>query len=407
MPKPLRKSSSRKPKRSAPSEALDSSPIPNPRTVLVACTGLSPAVLTETVWALAQENPPVIPDRIVVITTLTGQKKLTEHLFGPDEIWRQLRTALLGQKTDTDPRLDFDTTPDRVKVVHRRTGTRRVPLDELATAGDHTAFADAVTQELWAHTSQPDTRVIASLAGGFKTMSALMLSAMQLLANPGDRVTHVLLGGGFEATEPPFYFPTQSHQKLTGKFTKQALLAADAAKFIQHIDVPVIPLRRWFAEALNRKPPSYETLVNSSIQALNSHLDDIRLELSPVALPSARDKHWMKLNGAEHPLSPDRYVYLRFFAEQISSGAALFPSPHEALEKLQPWITSAAKKEPRLARAAEGIGAKKYTADDLPKRLKDLRTFLEKLPSGRSLAAALPSKGHWGLRLKPEFLKLS
>ena len=34
--------------------------------VLFAVLGMSPAVLTETVWALARETPPVIPHRVVV-----------------------------------------------------------------------------------------------------------------------------------------------------------------------------------------------------------------------------------------------------------------------------------------------------------------------------------------------------
>lgn len=34
--------------------------------VLFAVLGMSPAVLTETVWALARETPSVIPHRVVV-----------------------------------------------------------------------------------------------------------------------------------------------------------------------------------------------------------------------------------------------------------------------------------------------------------------------------------------------------
>lgn len=34
--------------------------------VLFAVLGMSPAVLTETVWALARESPSVIPHRVVV-----------------------------------------------------------------------------------------------------------------------------------------------------------------------------------------------------------------------------------------------------------------------------------------------------------------------------------------------------
>ena len=37
------------------------------RTVLVVGMGTLPAVLTETVWALAHSNDPVVPDEIEVI----------------------------------------------------------------------------------------------------------------------------------------------------------------------------------------------------------------------------------------------------------------------------------------------------------------------------------------------------
>ena len=35
------------------------------RTILVAGIGTSPAVLTETVWALAHQKNPVVPDEIL------------------------------------------------------------------------------------------------------------------------------------------------------------------------------------------------------------------------------------------------------------------------------------------------------------------------------------------------------
>ena len=39
------------------------------RTVLVVGMGTSPAVMTETVWALAHQSEPVVPNEIIVITT--------------------------------------------------------------------------------------------------------------------------------------------------------------------------------------------------------------------------------------------------------------------------------------------------------------------------------------------------
>ena len=37
------------------------------RTILIAGMGTSPAVLTETVWALCHQHKPTVPDEIVVL----------------------------------------------------------------------------------------------------------------------------------------------------------------------------------------------------------------------------------------------------------------------------------------------------------------------------------------------------
>ena len=38
------------------------------KTTLLSLSGISPAILTETVWALARETPPVVPDDVVVVS---------------------------------------------------------------------------------------------------------------------------------------------------------------------------------------------------------------------------------------------------------------------------------------------------------------------------------------------------
>ena len=68
--------------------------------VLLAVTGLSPAIVTETVWALAQEKPRVIPRRVIFVTTEVGAQKIQEQLFTPlpalghVTAWQALRTAV-------------------------------------------------------------------------------------------------------------------------------------------------------------------------------------------------------------------------------------------------------------------------------------------------------------------------
>lgn len=390
-----------------PARARSSQLKTGPHTVLFAVSGLTPAILTETLWALAHEDPPTLPDQIIALTTEAGRAKIAEQLFGPDQLWQQLRASLLGPRHAGDPRLDFDCTPDRVKVFHCRAGARRIAINELASLADNQAIADALVDELWQHTSKPDTRVIASLAGGYKTMGALCLSAMQLLANPGDRVTHVLAGGGFDQAKPGFFFPEQAQQQLTGP--AGPLRARDAARKLQLIDVPVIQLRRWFEDLLHTKPPSYEVLVSQGSAALQSgQAADLHLTLGPLVLPlGAKARHFALINDTHLALSADQYAYLRFFAERSLAGLPAFERAVDVVEELAAWLTKAREKEPGFYRMSEAFDSSTFTADSLGKRLSDLRTFLKKSSAtSQRLAALLPCKGHWALQLPDGVIKV-
>ncbi len=351
------------------------------KTVLIATTGMSPAVLTETVWALAHEETPVIPDEITVITTISGKTKLEEQLFGGTAIWEDLREKILAQKATSDSRLCFDFSD--IIVVRKKQGGHKIPLDNLSDASDHEAFADTIMDELWKHTSKPDTRVIASLAGGFKTMSALMLSTMQLLANPGDRITHVLVSGGLDKPDSNFFFPKNEEQ----------------ANHIQLIDIPLIPLRRWF-DKLNRKPGSYNELVNSSLEAMRNRIGSLTLELSsPKANPL-----WLKLNDTRIEITSKNYCWLSFFVNDKLSGRKI---PYTIDRKLLTDIDAYIKKLNLDYTVAMQRNEEK-AANYIYRRLDDLRAFLKKQgPTGEQLANALPKKGAWQLNLPPENLKVA
>ena len=76
----------------------------DPEIILFATLGRSPAVVTETVWALAQESPPVIPHRVEIISTSVGKTIVETELFGTqtDSIFGQLSVWEAIQKTLSD-----------------------------------------------------------------------------------------------------------------------------------------------------------------------------------------------------------------------------------------------------------------------------------------------------------------
>jgi CRISPR-associated protein (TIGR02584 family) len=231
-------------------------------TVLFAVVGFTPAILTETIWALAHESPAVLPHRVVVVTTLGGKRIIEQDLFtGEVPIWTQLRSALEKQRHDLEGRLQFGVTADDIRVFtigDSKQGQTR-ELDDLRTPAENAAAADFMLAKLREFTENPQTRIIASIAGGRKTMGALLYAGMSLLGRETDRLTHVLVNEPFDNPKltPRFYFTNQQARILTTDDGKK-VRAKDAE--IELADIPFVPLRNRFQE-LGEMPGSFRSLV--------------------------------------------------------------------------------------------------------------------------------------------------
>ena len=174
------------------------------RKILIAGMGTSPAVLTETVWALAHQAEPVVPDEIAVITTRSGKDALERAVMsGAPSVWKRLKAALRKEKIAIDGKLVFGGAS--IHVIPDEDGNE---ADDLRTGDDNLRAADFMLRQIRQYSESPDTAILCSIAGGRKTMSALLFSSMTLLGREDDKVYHVLLPPDFEqGAEPPFYFP--------------------------------------------------------------------------------------------------------------------------------------------------------------------------------------------------------
>ena len=185
------------------------------RIVLIATMGAAPAVLTETVWELAHAYKSIIPDEIVVLSARNSVDKLRHDLLeGSDPVWAKLRAALTKDKIKVDGKLVFG--PMSIHVIP---DASKNEMWDLRSAEDNLLTADFMMQEIRKYSESPDVEIIASIAGGRKTMSALLLSCMSLLGRDEDKVVHVLLPEELEGgAEPPFYFPQKGvvHVRVEG-----------------------------------------------------------------------------------------------------------------------------------------------------------------------------------------------
>ncbi|SHK45891.1 CRISPR-associated ring nuclease Csm6 [Rhodothermus profundi] len=159
---------------------------------LLIALGVSPAVLTETIWTLAIEHPqPAIPDEIHVVTTLTGERILRHRLFEtPDEegfsVWQRFCREVL--------QLEPESPEAPTWFIHVPLRGNGLKLDDIRTWDDDRRYAELCYQVVARLCADPEApRVVASIAGGRKTMSAHLLTAFSLYARPQDESIHVLV----------------------------------------------------------------------------------------------------------------------------------------------------------------------------------------------------------------------
>lgn len=352
------------PKAVAPSPKTASGPPApaTPKTVLLAVTGLSPAIVTETVWALAQEGRENIPTRVLFVTTGTGARKIEEQLFTPQaalggvSAWEALRAAL-GVGPD-----QLQAEPVCVLAAPNPNTGRMEPLEDIATPGQNSAAANLILERVRAYVENPEMRLVASIAGGRKTMGALLHAAMTLLARETDRITHVLVSSPFESI-PGFFFPTQPGGALEDRSGRRH----DPAEAGVHLaDVPFVPLRNRFKE-LNQMPGTFEGLIRSFSNSLKADVP------SGVRLDYAGKRLEVEGQWIECPRSVLLVADFLLCARKKGVGLR---DQKEAGTELVLWLEQGNPK---------GVDAKflppvdkREPAEYIRKKLSDLRRLLEK-----------------------------
>jgi len=340
---------------------------------------MSPAVITETLWALAHEPDPVLPRRIIAVTTVEGRRRIQEDLFSPrprfggHSAWDTFRLALAELGFELDGRLRFGTTPDDLRVITApdpHTG-RSQELADIRTPSENEATADFLLDQVRQIVENPDTQLIASVAGGRKTMGALLYACLTLAGRETDRLTHVLVNSPFEQV-PEFFFPTQPGGELP---LRGGASVHPSEALIQLADVPFVPLRNLFKRELGKPAGSFLRLVDSCREHVRHAAgEDIRLTLDP----SRPD---IDVNGLPIRLAPREYLVLRFLADRAKRGDPILGSQKEAIDPLKAFqkslILSAPDDNFSDWRHLDSIGAP-MEEDELRRALSSLRAKLRK-----------------------------
>jgi CRISPR-associated protein (TIGR02584 family) len=384
-------------------------------TILIALVGTSPAILTETIWALANpepHTPPILPHRILAITTTTGKTAL-QTLFRPTPQlngatpWAALRTALATQGHNLEGRLQFGNTHTNIHTITTADTPDHLTheLDDIRTPADNTAAADFIYQLLHPLTQEPDNRLIASLAGGRKTLGALLAATLTILGREHDLLTHVLVTPPYD-TLPGFWFPAQPGPPLKDQKNKTH---PPSRANLTLATIPFVPLRNLFQKQLIKHPHSYTQLVaHCTQQVLTNNTQHLHIALNTF------DR---TLTIGQHPpitLSPIQYLTLHFLATDALQHKKNYTSYKDAIDDLQRHTHTLHQKATNIKNTDLGYHhwltethlihrAKQLKNDDLNKTLNEIRKKIKHhLPNPHTTIQALPTRGRFTLQIPPE-----
>ena len=201
------------------------------RDILVSVLGVTPQIVTETIYALSQQDEPVYIDELYLITTSTGKARAEEALAKGRALANLCREYNL-------PKIEL-TQASFVLI----TGDSGGAISDIRNADDSEALGNLITQFIRGLAGDPSLRLHCSIAGGRKTMGFYLGAALQLFGRPWDRLYHVLVTPEFESN-PAFFYKPKKNRTIEGRAADGSPLRLNTRDAVIHLaELPFIRMR--------------------------------------------------------------------------------------------------------------------------------------------------------------------
>ncbi|MEW6673480.1 MAG: CRISPR-associated ring nuclease Csm6 [Thermodesulfobacteriota bacterium] len=264
------------------------------KNILLAVTGLSPQVITETLYALHQNQRQV--DAIHVITTGAGKAKIYAELLSGDAGYYN---RYLQEYHFDSANIDFS--HRNIHVIKDEYGNE---IPDIASEADNEHLLKKCLELAFHFTKDFETAVFFSVAGGRKTMSACLTLAAQMYGRPQDRLYHVLVSPEFESNRD-FFYPPLTPRKIELKDSKgQPYDKETRFAEVNLIHMPFVSIRGQLSSDMLKEPKDPSTLMLSLIKE----------EQSRLCVDLVRKKLIYK--NMEFDMMPTRMALYAFFAQQ-------------------------------------------------------------------------------------------
>lgn len=174
------------------------------KNILVCVVGMTPQVVTETLYALTVKQGLKVSEIYVLTTaegknTIAGKKGLRPLA---DETARLAKTYDVEVPTFSVDKNCFIVKDESLQIADIDSGEKSL------------AFFNGITELIRKFSTDPDLAIHCSIAGGRKTMGLAAGYAMSLFGRPQDRLSHVLASKGLEDSKKFFPEPDSVGQRV-------------------------------------------------------------------------------------------------------------------------------------------------------------------------------------------------
>jgi CRISPR-associated protein (TIGR02584 family) len=256
------------------------------KEILVAVAGLTPQVITETLYYLTQVKKPRSKiSEIYILTTLPGKEIISKTLLGSKkgrffEFCREY-----GIKPSS---IKFD--KDSIIVLNDTEGK---PLTDVRTAHENEVLANQIVNFIREKTSDENTVLHCSVAGGRKTMSVYLAYALMLFGRPNDTLSHVLVDEKLEKNRGFFYPKKPSRGKAS----------------VDLAEIPYVRLRDKIRNLFGSEKLTFSRMVKIAQREIDTMplLENLEINLK---------KRYVRIGEKEITLKPKLIALYAHFAER-------------------------------------------------------------------------------------------
>lgn len=263
------------------------------KKILLAVTGLTPQVVTETLYALFREGKDAFPTEIHLLSTSEGVERARLTLLSEEPGWYHRLCRDYGL-----PDMRFDES-----CLHVLEDAEGSPLVDIRTESDNMAAADAITDWIRRLTADDVSQLHVSLAGGRKTMGFYAGYALSLYGRAQDRLSHVLVLPPYES-HPDFFYPTPYSRIIFTAGSDSRPLDTKAAT-VTLADIPFVRLRPNLPRALLNVRARFSRVVEAAQSSLTQ--PGLVIDLSERRIAAG---------GVTITIAPTQLAFLAWFARR-------------------------------------------------------------------------------------------